>query len=105
MFCDKVTPFLEDSEILSWWLGSSIDIGLAITAKMLKCNGEVVHCLTLYKLTQAELESEEGKETRRLYNEVIHQRLSDPLTDKDFTNISDTEILVHDFYGDNDLKQ
>ena len=38
-----MVSFQEDNMVLGRYLGLSIDIGLAMTVKTLKSNGEVVH--------------------------------------------------------------
>ena len=105
MFRDEIAPFPEDDLILGRWLGPAIDIGPAMTAKILKCNGEIVHRSTFRELTQAEWESEDGKEARRLYDEAIHHKLGQPSTDGDFEDVPETETPAYDFYGDSDPKQ
>ena len=42
-FRDTAMQFPEDDLVLGRYLGPSIDVGPALTAKILKSNGEVVH--------------------------------------------------------------
>jgi hypothetical protein len=54
MFRDSTAPFPEDDKIWGRWLGPSIDIGSAMSAKILKSNGEVVHRSTFRELAQSQ---------------------------------------------------
>lgn len=105
MFRDTTAPFPEDDKILGRWLGPSIDIGPAMSAKILKSNGEIVHRSTFRELTQEELESEEGKVARRLFDEQIALKLGQPSTEEDFEDVPDTETPRFNLYEDDDAKQ
>ncbi len=50
MFCDTVNTITFPSEKLTLgrYLGPATDIGLALTAKILKQNGKYISCLTLF---------------------------------------------------------
>ena len=50
-FWDDAIQFPDDSLVLGRYLGPSIDVGPALTAKILKQNGEVVHRSTYCGLT------------------------------------------------------
>ena len=56
-FRDTVVSFPEDKLVLGRYLGPSIDVGPALTAKILKQNGEIVHRSTYRGLTPEELAS------------------------------------------------
>ncbi len=51
MFCDEPIAFLDDNPMLGQYLGSAINVGPALTAKILKANREVFYCLTYPQLT------------------------------------------------------
>ena len=55
MFWDKTAPFLDDIVNLGHYLGSIIDIGPAITAKIVTDNREVLHKSIYTLLTLDEL--------------------------------------------------
>ena len=56
MFCDSPHQYLEDTMILGHYLGPSIDVGSATTAKILNGNVEVMCQSTLRGLTLAKME-------------------------------------------------
>ncbi len=54
-FCSTTVSFPEDPLVLGKYLGLSIDVGPAMTTKILTLTGEVVHCSTYRPLTPEEL--------------------------------------------------
>jgi hypothetical protein len=59
IFRDSTVSFLEDKVVIEKYLGLSIDIGPAMTAKLLKSNGQVVHRSMYRALTPDEIASPE----------------------------------------------
>ena len=57
MFRDSAALFPEDKMVLGRYLEPSIDIGPAMTVKIMNSNGWVVHWLTYRDLLKEELES------------------------------------------------
>jgi len=55
MFRDNTVSFPQDKKVLGKYLGPSIDVGPAMTARIMKENGEVVDRSTLRLLTPEEL--------------------------------------------------
>jgi hypothetical protein len=55
MFRDQPVAFPDDNPVLGCYLGPAIDVGPALTAKILKANGEVVYRSTYCALTDVEL--------------------------------------------------
>jgi hypothetical protein len=51
MFRDQPVAFPDDNPVLGRYLGPAIDVGPALTAKILKANGEVVYRSTYRALT------------------------------------------------------
>ena len=51
MYCDEVDTFPDDVLKLGHYLGPSIDIGPAMTAKILTQNGQLLHGATYRSLT------------------------------------------------------
>ena len=73
-FYDPVRNSLpEDKYYLGHYLGPEIDIGPALTAKILKINGEVVHRSTYWSLTAQELNDEE--DLQRDFDKKIEEKL------------------------------
>jgi hypothetical protein len=62
MFRDTVPQYPDDTMILGRWLGPAIDVGSALTMKILKRNGQVVSRLTVRHLTDDEIHSDVHKE-------------------------------------------
>jgi hypothetical protein len=54
-FRDVTAPFPQDKMKLGRYLGPSVDIGPAMTAKVLKSNGQVIHTSTYRSLTPDEI--------------------------------------------------
>ena len=54
MFRDQPVAFPDDNPVLGRYLGPAINVGPALTAKILKANGEVVYRSTYRALTDAE---------------------------------------------------
>ncbi len=54
MFRDQLVAFSNDNPVLGRYLGPAIDVGPALTAKILKANGEVVYRSTYCTLTDVE---------------------------------------------------
>jgi len=84
MFRDNLPTFPDDKMILGRYLGPATDVGTAMTAKILKSNGQFVCRSTLRQLTQEELDSPVHQEARRKFNESIDASLGPGSTDKDF---------------------
>ena len=58
-----MAPCPEYKQVLGRYQGPSIDIGLAMTAKILKANGKVIHTSTYRSLTPDEMaQADEVKE-------------------------------------------
>ncbi len=54
MVRDNISTFPDHKLILGRYLGPATDVGLTLTAKILKPNGQVVYQLTLQHLTNLE---------------------------------------------------
>jgi hypothetical protein len=61
MFCDTSISYPEDNMVLGQELGPEIDIGPAMSCKVLKDNGQVVIRSTVRSLTQDKIMSEDKK--------------------------------------------
>ena len=58
-FRDTKAPFPDNKYALGRYLGPSVDVGPAMTAKMLKANGQILHRTTYRALTDHELNDKE----------------------------------------------
>jgi hypothetical protein len=93
----------EDKLVLGRYLGPSTDIGPAMTAKILKANGQYVHRTTLRGLTGEELWDEDEKKTRKLFDAKIERRLGPSIKPEDFDNQNvDVKLTNPDLYADDD---
>jgi hypothetical protein len=54
LYHDSAISFPEDKLVLGRWLGPSIDVGPAMTGKILKNNGNTCHVSTYRPLTKEE---------------------------------------------------
>ena len=74
-FLDTSIKFPNDKMVLGRWLGPAHNIGPAMTAKILKSNGEVLYRSTYRGLTTTELQSDNEKQKRELFDKLIYERL------------------------------
>jgi hypothetical protein len=100
MFCDNELSYPDDKLVLGRYLGSAIDTGSALTAKILKLNGVFVCRSTLRHLTDEELDSSVHKDMRRKFDESIEHHLGPVALPQDFP----TEDLTPDptYFDDTD---
>ena len=73
-FFESATSFPNDKMSLGRCLGPSIDIGLTVTAKTLKSDGNAIHVSAHGALTNEEQLSELEEESRKAFTEAIHER-------------------------------
>jgi len=93
MFRDNVPSFPDNKLILGWYLGPATDVGSALTAKILKPNGQTVCRSTLRHLTDEELHCTVHKEIRRVFDESITHHLGPTAKESD----SPAEHLTPEF--------
>ena len=99
-FRDTAIPFPDDKEALGRYLGPSIDVGPAMTAKILKANGEVVHRSTYRPLTDEEIADENERKDRDKFDQVVNERYGMPMVAADFEGPEDVEATPPDLYED-----
>ena len=80
---DANSAYPEPKERLGRWLGPAIDVGPALTAKVLKSNGQVIYVSTYRALTDDELASPIEAKERDTYDNQIKTKLGNPLTAAD----------------------
>jgi hypothetical protein len=68
MFRDNLPTFPDNKLILGRYLGPATDVGSALTAKILKLNGQTVCMLTLRHLTDKETHCPIHLETCRVFD-------------------------------------
>ena len=99
MFRDTAVPFPEDKMSLGRYLGPSIDVGPAMTAKILKANGEVLHRSTYRELTPLEWVDGDLKKQMEDFDRKVHDRYGPAMTEKDLVD-EDIETPTYDLYED-----
>jgi hypothetical protein len=98
MFRDNVPTFPDVKLTLGQYLGPTTNVGSALTAKILKSNGQTVCRSTLRHLNDKEIHCPIHQEMRRVFNESITHHLGPNATEQDFP----AEDLTpdYDFYDD-----
>ncbi len=98
MFRDNVTTFPDVKLTLGQYLGPATNVGSALTANILKSNGQTVCRSTLRYLNNNEIHCPIHQEMRRVFNETITHYLGPNATEQDFP----AEDLTpdYDFYDD-----
>ena len=100
-FYDPVgNTFPEDTTYLGRYLGPAIDVGPALTAKILKSNGEVVFRST-YRSLNAKEENDEV-EIRRAFDKEIEEKLGPRAVARDFDDMNMEETPVFEKYEEGD---
>ena len=75
MFRDETAPFPDDMLKLGRYLGPSIDVGPAMTTKILTENGLVLHRSAYKPLTPDELPDKDGSDAQEQFMARVHKRL------------------------------
>ena len=75
---DKAAPFPNSTEVLGGDLGPDVDIGPAVTRKILKANGGVVHQSAVRSLNKDEIN---GVACIKEVDESAHERLGPACTE------------------------
>jgi hypothetical protein len=98
---DSQASFPEPRERLGRWLGPSLDIGPAMTSKILKENGQVLHLSSFRALTADEMQDREEQKLRDKFDSKIQKRLGSPLSSKDLKEFDiDVPTPEYDLYED-----
>jgi hypothetical protein len=84
---------------LGQYLGPATNIGSALTAKILKSNGQTVCRSTLWHLNDKEIDCSIHQEMRRVFNESIALHIGPNATEQDF--LEEDLTPDYDFYDDN----
>ena len=101
MFHDNVPAYPDDKVVLGRYLGPAIDTGSALTAKILKGNGQFVCRSTLWHMTQQELDCPVHTAMRLCFDESVWMHLGPSVTMADFPAKDITPDLDH--FGDSKL--
>ena len=105
MFRDTSVKFPADNMVLGRDLGPAIDIGPAMSRKILKQNGHTVVRSTVRSLTEDERKSEEEKAKRKAFDKQVHELLGDSFRPEDFQDdpdMADINTPTYETYEDED---
>ncbi len=84
---DKHDRFPDPRKVLGRYLGPTSDIGMAMTAKILKgTNGRVVYRSSFIAVTDDEMKDLNVKKDMEPFNRAIELKLSGTIKDEDFQN-------------------
>ena len=99
MFRDTTISFPDDKLQLGRYLGPSIDIGPAMTAKILKGNGQVVHRTTYRGLTPEEQDDPNHQRLRESFDKEVTGKLGPKMSPHDLTD-ADADTPEYETYAD-----
>ena len=94
---DTVSGFPEPREQLGRWLGPALDIGPAMTAKVLKENGQYVYTSSYRALHEDELTDPTKIKEREEFDRAIRTKLGAPVSSEDELNSIDPEAVTPQF--------
>jgi len=100
-YYDSLNSYPDGKEVLGRWLGPSLDVGPAMTAKILRQNGHVIHRSTWRRLTQAEIDDPGERVLRDTYDAEISKRLGSSVTVESLTELdADAVTPEYQLYQD-----
>ena len=100
MFRDEPVQFPDDNPVLGRYLGPAIDVGPAMTAKIMKSNGEVVYRSTYRPLTDVERVNLAHIARRKEFDESITERYGPDASPDDFPDMNLQDTPNWDLYDD-----
>ena len=100
-FYDILTGYPEPKEVLGQWLGPAIDIGPAMTSKILKPNGQVIYTLTYQALTDDEMANPNEIKLHEDFNAAVTNQLGAPISDSESEGIN-AETPTFEVYEDDE---
>jgi hypothetical protein len=105
-FYDSEAPFPDDKMVTGRYLGPSLDVGPAMTAKILKQNGERIHRSTYRALTDDEINDPVEQQERAEFDASIKEKLGPEAKPDDFSVDVDVETVTPhlDRYEDGETK-
>lgn len=101
MWYDREAAFLESKEKLGRWMGPSLDIGPAMTAKILKDNGQILYLTSHRCLTDLEYQDPVMTKQRKMYTTALLEKLGGPIDLADLVQLDPTAVTPeHERYED-----
>ena len=74
-YYDSVHGYPKHKEILGRWLGPAVDIGPAMTSKVLKANGQVIYTSTYHALTDDEIANPDEVKAHQAFDAAVSAKL------------------------------
>jgi hypothetical protein len=99
-FRDTTVEYPDDKEVLGHYLGPATEIGPAMAAKILKCNGQTVVHTTFRPLTDDEILKDDIKQKRISFDAQIEQTLGTGFKPDNCKGNPDVETPLMPPYGD-----
>ena len=90
---------------LGHYLGSSIDVGPAMTAKILMENGCMLHRSTYRPLTPDELLDKDGSDAQYLFMARVYERLGSHVLPRELKDLGLENTLQYNPYEDETQNQ
>ncbi len=90
---------------LGMYLGPAIDVGPAMTAKILQQNGEVVYCSTYCPKTVEEWADPTLQQSMAMFSDTAEERLGAKLTHTKLEEVGIPDILEYVAYADEDQNE
>ena len=98
MFNDSQATFPETKFNVGRWLGPAVDVGSALTYKILKSNGQVVPRLAIRHLALDELTNPDHISLTKEFDDNIIHKIGVPATENDFDK--DYWTSTYEYYDD-----
>ena len=100
-YYDMVQGYPEHKEIHGRWLGPAVDIGPAMTSKVLKSNGQVIYTSTYRALTDDEMANPEETKARQAFDAAVVVKLGAPMSKHDLSSDGvDADTPTFELYED-----
>ena len=100
-YYDVPAGFPQSKEVYGRWLGPAIDVGPAMTAKILKKNGHEIYTSTCRAITEDEWANSDQKKERDEFDQAIKERLGNPISMEDLEEIDpDAVTPEYELYDD-----
>ncbi len=101
LYWDHTAKFPEEKEVLGRWLGPAIDVGPAMTAKILTNKGEVLYRSTYRRMTEEEVINPERVKEMGDFDQSIRTKLGDPVEHEELMSIDkDASTPEYELYDD-----
>ena len=100
MFQEETALSLDDVLKLGHYLGPSIDVGQAMTAKILTENGQVLHRSIYRPLTPEELSDKDGSDAQEQFTARVYEMLGSWVLPRELEDIGLENTPQYDSYED-----